>query len=188
MRRWLSLSLILLGLAYLAYPYVTAWRIDRAVTARDTTTLESLIDWPLLRERLKADVKQALVEAARDHPDNEEAEAVIGAALAALLVPTVIDSAVDEIVTPENLAANIATQELAAEGHSPLSLVRYAFFDSPTVFRVDLRDPGSPDAPGLTVLMELQADGVWRVTTVKLPADLISELTHGPQGLGPAAQ
>jgi len=78
----------------------------------------------------------------------------------------VVDSAVDEWVTPEKLVNNEEVVKRRQEQKSFADFVTYAF--SPTAFRADLRDPKDPKSPTLTVLMALS--GVrWRVVALKLP-------------------
>jgi len=56
-------------------------------------------------------------------------------------------------------------------------LTRYAFFATPTEFRVDLRRPTSTDAAeNVTALMTLSGLS-WRVTRIVLP--IVKILSHG---------
>ncbi len=167
MRRWF-LGLAVLLVAYSAYPYLTLYWLDRALLTADTATLETLIDWPEVRQQLKADVKLALIESAQAQVGKGNFVGIFGGALTALLVPTLVDSAVDEMVTPEKLLNNEEVVKRRREGKSFRDFVAYAFFTSPTEFRVDLRDPKVADSPTLTALMELTG-GRWRVVELKLP-------------------
>ncbi len=122
--------------------------------------------WPLVRQQLKADVKLALIQSAQTQVGKRNFAGIFGGALTALLAPTVVDSAVDEWVTPEKLVNNEEVVKRRQEQKSFADFVTYAF--SPTAFRADLRDPKDPKSPTLTVLMALS--GVrWRVVALKLP-------------------
>jgi hypothetical protein len=46
--------------------------------------------------------------------------------------------------------------------------IRYAFFETPTVFRVDLGTPGSPREDWVTVRLRL-AEWVWKLSELRLP-------------------
>src|ERR1700687_3195744 len=167
MRKWFLGAAALL-LAYIAYPSLALFWLDRAVLADSTASLESLIDWPLVRQQLKADVKLALIQSAQTQVGKRYFAGIFGGALTALLAPTVVDSAVDEWVTPEKLVNNEEVVKRRQEQKSFADFVTYAFFTSPTAFRADLRDPKDPKSPTLTVLMALS--GVrWRVVALKLP-------------------
>ncbi len=168
MRRWgLWLAGVLLAL-YVAYPYVTLWRLDQAILKPDIPTLNTLIDWPELRQRLKVEAKLALINKAQTDIGQGGLGGLFGGALTALLVPTVVDSAVDAMVTPEALVHNDKIDQMRHEGKSLRRFVTYAFFASPSEFRVDLKDPDEKDSPALTSLLELR-DGRWRVVALKLP-------------------
>ena len=55
--RWSLVAMVLsLGVAYVAYPYVTLYRLGSAIQVADAATLESLVDWPAVREGIKEDV------------------------------------------------------------------------------------------------------------------------------------
>jgi Protein of unknown function (DUF2939) len=45
MRRWVLPILGLFLALYVAYPYVTLWRLDQAILKPDIRTLDTLIDW-----------------------------------------------------------------------------------------------------------------------------------------------
>jgi hypothetical protein len=164
-------ALPILGLflaLYVAYPYVTLWRLDQAIRKPDIRTLDTLIDWGGLRRRLKADVKLALIDKAQTDIGKGGFAGIFGGALTALLVPTLVDSAVDEMVTPEKLVHNEKVDGLRRQGKSLARFVTYAFFTSPTAFRADLKDPDDKDSPTITTLLEL-THGRWRIVALKLP-------------------
>ena len=55
--RWPLLATMLsVGVAYAAFPYVTLYRLGSAIHGADAATLESLVDWPAVREGIKEDV------------------------------------------------------------------------------------------------------------------------------------
>lgn len=167
MRKWLIGAILVLA-AYNGYPYLTLYWIDHALLTDDKATLERLVDWPVVRDQLKADVKLALIESAQTQVGKDGFAGIFGAALTALLVPAVVDSAVDEWVTPEKVLNSEEVAKRRQEHKSFADFVTYAFFTSPTEFRVDLKDPKDPDSPTITALMRLTGFR-WRVVAVKLP-------------------
>jgi hypothetical protein len=167
MRTWL-IGAILVAAAYIGYPYLTLYWIDHALLTDDKHAFESLVDWPSVRQGLKADVKLALIEAAQNQVGKDSFAGVFGAALTALLVPTLVDSAVEEWVTPEKVLNSEVVVKHRQEQKSFADFVTYAFFTSPTEFRVDLKDPKDADSPAITALMRLTGFR-WRVVAIKLP-------------------
>ena len=57
---------VLMLLSYAAYPYVTVWQLNQAVTNQDVEALAALVDWNSLSDGLSADL-EGLFEA----PDPE---------------------------------------------------------------------------------------------------------------------
>lgn len=167
MRKWL-IGAVLAVTAYTGYPYLTLWWIDHALLNDDKAALENLVDWPLVRQQLKADVKLALIESAQTEVGKDSFAGLFGAALTALLVPTLVDSAVDEWVTPERVLNSEEVVKRRQEQKSFADFVTYAFFASPTEFCVDLKDPKDADSPAVTALMRLTG-ARWRVVAIKLP-------------------
>jgi len=78
----------------------------------------------------------------------------------------------DQKVTPEALLAAADRRPAAQrEQHGAVVKVRWAFFAGLTVFVVDLHAPGQ-DAP---IRLEMRfRDGIWQVTRVWLPPELIN--------------
>jgi hypothetical protein len=167
MRKWL-IGAILVAAAYIGCPYLTLYWIDHALLTGDEAALESLVDWPSVRQELKADVKLALIEAAQAGLGKNSFAGVFGGALTALLVPTLVDSAVEEWVTPEKVLNSEVVVKHRQEQKSFADFVTYTFFTSPTEFRVDLKDPNDADSPTITALMRLTGLR-WRVVSIKLP-------------------
>lgn len=167
MRKWL-IGAILVVIAYVGYPYLTLYWIDHALLKDDKAALESLVDWPLVRQQLKADVKLALIESAQTQVGKDSFAGLFGAALTALLVPTLVDSAVDEWVTPEKVLNSEEVVKRREQQKSFADFVTYAFFTSPTEFRVDLKDPKDADSPAITATIRLTGFR-WRVVAIKLP-------------------
>jgi hypothetical protein len=167
MRKWLIGAILVLA-AYVGYPYLTLYWIDHALLTDDKPALERLVDWPDVRRELKADVKLALIESAQTQVGKDGFAGIFGAALTALLVPALVDSAVDQWVTPDKVLNSEEVVKRRQEQKSFADFVTYAFFTSPIEFRVDLKDPKDADSPAITALMRLTGLR-WRVVAIKLP-------------------
>jgi hypothetical protein len=168
--KWPLLATVLsLGVAYFAYPYVTLYRLGLAIKTADAATLESLVDWPAVREGIKEDVCDLGVVA---YPQKAGAELP---PFGASFVRGIESSSIDKAVTPQALLA-AATSTLSA--HQPPQPprgadvhVKWAFFDSPTTFRVSLQPAGQTEP--ITLEMDLQ-HGIWRVQRVWLSSELLA--------------
>jgi hypothetical protein len=152
-------------LAYFAYPYVTLYRLGSAVQSADAATLEKLVDWPAVREGIKEDICDMVVD---DGPAAPGKLPAFGSGF----VRSIASNAIDEQVTPQAIAAASAGPRAHASPAGAMSKVRvnWAFFDSPTVFTVDLQ------AKGMQEPIRMQLDlrhGLWQVRRVWLPEDML---------------
>jgi hypothetical protein len=166
--RWPLLAMVLgINMAYAAYPYATLYRLGSALQSADVGTLESLVNWPAVREGIKEDVSDLVL----DDPGLKT-----GAALppfGASFRRGIASSAIDQAVTPQALLAATAVTSRPASWSSPRSAdvqVNWALFDSLTTFMVSLRAPGQAEPVKLE--MDLR-HGAWRVQRVWLPAELL---------------
>ncbi len=165
--KWAFLATVMgVGAAYIGYPYLTLYRLGLAIQAADAASLESLVNWPTVREGIKEDVCDIVAEQSGPKGDNELP------AFGASFMRGIASSAIDQAVTPQALLA--ATSTVPASPPTPRGAdvhVNWAFFDSPTTFMVSLQ------ALGQTEPVKLEMDlhhGTWRVQRVWLPTDLLS--------------
>ncbi|WP_027883565.1 DUF2939 domain-containing protein [Meiothermus rufus] len=153
---WPVLLVALAGLmAYLWFsPYLTLWGIQRAIQSNNPKALERYIDFPRVRESLKADLNRVLLEqVSRDQSGF--------AALGLLFVAPLVDQMVDVFVTPEGLAS-IGTGEEPQKGN--LEAVRDWRVKRQGLSKVLLHHKDNPEE-GL--LMERQGLG-WKVMRLQI--------------------
>ena len=167
MRRLFLLLLILIA-AYAGYPYLTLYWLDEALLTDDKQALERLVDFPLVRADLKADVKSDVYAKTREAAEKRPILGTFGEALAKLLAPSLVDSTVDTLVRPDAILDNPTVVEHRERHESFIDFVDYAFFSSPTTFKLDLKDPGKPSTPTLTAIVEFSGFR-WRIVGVDLP-------------------
>ncbi len=168
--RWPVLATcVALGAGYLGYPYATLYRLDAAVRQSDASTLRSLVDWYAVREGLKEDIcDMVLDEPANAHPSNELAPFGSG------FVRGITGNALDHTVTPETLVSMIRAGDAAT---APDARVQWAFFENPTqLLAVELRASGF--AEPIRLVMELQGLS-WKVRRVWLPNALLERAGSG---------
>lgn len=173
-------AMLALGILYVAYPYVTLYRLGVAIQASDANTLEALVDWPAVREGIKEDVCDLVTE------DPGPKVATNLPPFGASFMRGIASNAIDQAVTPQALLAATGTvnrpvirppvdrveqedrgyDQQAADVH-----VNWAFFDSPTTFMISLQARGQADP--IRLEMDLH-HGRWQVARVWLPADLLT--------------
>jgi Protein of unknown function (DUF2939) len=167
--RWPILAVFLaIGTSYAAYPYITLLRLGEAIRQGDAATLKTLVDWPAVREGIKEDICDQVLDAPQvvetQHP---AALPPFGASF----VRGIAGNSIDRTITPEALVAAVGTPAHKPAAASGADVhVSWAFFDDPTVFSVSLSAPGQ--AEPIKLQMRLR-DGRWRVRRVWLPADLL---------------
>jgi hypothetical protein len=159
---------VALGAGYLGYPYATLYRLDSAMRQSDASTLQSLVDWYAVREGLKEDIcDMVLDEPANARPSNELAPFGAG------FVRGIAGNAVDHTVTPETLVSMIGTGNARAPTDAR---VAWAFFENPMQFSVELRAVGLPQP--IRLLLELQGLS-WKVRRIWLPNALLERAGSG---------
>lgn len=187
------LVFVLVGIAWIAWPYYAVYDLVTAVQNGDQEALERRIDWPSLRQGLRDDFNSMFMRklAADAQRKRDEPGAALGASLAALMGPAIIDRAIDAYVTPSGIAALIkngrpapASQGLSAPdrptpttpseaGDFKFDRVKYAFFShSPTTFRIEVAPPVGATTKDNSVLL-FKWDGEWRLSRIFFPKDVM---------------
>jgi hypothetical protein len=149
---------VLLAFGYAAWPAWSAWQLRAAVKARDIPGIERRVDWPQLRANLKRTIAANLQDGTKS-PD----AGFLGKAVKRTLGPLVANRVIDAAVTPRTLARVLAGRldavemardaTIGSEGagdaeasNDPLSprRLRWAFFESPIRFRIEVADRTEP--------------------------------------------
>jgi hypothetical protein len=159
-------ALLALAVGYVVYPYAALYRLGQAIRQGDASSLQTMVDWSSVREGIKEDICDLVI----DQPPEAKATAQLPP-FGAGFVRGIAGNAVDSRVTPQALVA-VAAQAPAAQSDPNGSAVRvsWAFFVSPAAFLVDLYAPGGASA--IRLQMDLHS-GIWRVTRVWLPPELL---------------
>jgi hypothetical protein len=181
MRKVLFAPFVLL-LAYFAWPLTAAWQLRAAVKANDVPAIESKVDWTTLRANLKQTVGSNLKDKSTDPHRGLLTRVLIGT----LGLPAA-DAVIDFTVTPLTLGKVLAgrsllddlgmtrkgerapsadadaDEEAIADPLAPRRL-RWAFFESPTSFRIETVDL---QVPGKRVVSILALQGTsWKLVDV----------------------
>jgi Protein of unknown function (DUF2939) len=167
--RWPVLAVfVAMGAGYLGYPYATLYRLDTAVRHADAAALAALVDWYAVREGLKEDICDLVLDEPADaRPSNELPP------FGESFVRGMTANALDRAVTPEKLVSmtSTASDTPRAEAH-----VEWAFFSNPTQFSVNVRTDAA--AEPIRVVMELRRMR-WQVRRVWLPNELLERAGFG---------
>ena len=155
---WIALAVFLLALLYVAYPYWTLYRLDRALEAHDTQSLDAIIDWPSLRRTLRDDMVAAAT--AKLLPSDADANRRFGTDLLTAWGAGLIDAATRGLLTSEALATLYDERRRTGEP-SLLHAIRSAFFRTPTSFAVEVGTRRDDTRVRFEMTFE---GGAWRVS------------------------
>jgi hypothetical protein len=169
---------------YFASPYWTAWRIKSAAAAGDGERLASYVDFPSVRDSIRAQVQGNVL-----NPLESRFRDRRYSALGMLLAGQVANVVVDSMVTPENLASMVnrgktkpvlpdAQRETSADtstvpSRKPKIGLHYDGLDA---FNIEMRDPDT-DALLITWVMGRENLFAWRLKAIR--ADLLAS-RHAP--------
>lgn len=155
---FLGLALLLvtvLLLAYLAWPYATLWRIDRALRKEDSVALAELVDLDAIRGAIKTKLNKDADSSIGDLSDSfirwlQEGLGVRGS------------DAVEQLVTLGWVRERLLDQGASGDVEGFLGRISYAFFNTPDGFVA--RIGAEKDTP-IHVHLKLRDLG-WRVSAV----------------------
>jgi hypothetical protein len=160
------------GVWFYFTPYIAANSMKKAAEANDSATLSSYINFPSLKESLKANFNAMLATEAVKSKDSNPFGA-LGAALAAAFINPMIDA----LVTPESLAMMMqgnkpdlekgaARTEKKPTGASDTEMTMgYESFDR---FAVSVKKKGDADDP-VTFVFHRQGLLTWKLASLRLP-------------------
>ena len=165
MKKWIALSLValLVLLGYVAAgPYLAIRGIHAAVEARDFDRLQRHVDFPALRDRVRAQVAQRIAVATGN----------LGGETGRALVGQVSGHAADAMISPLGIATLLQGRALAhrAVGEAPGNaadplLQAKTRFESPSRFTATMAG-----AEGQPVVFVFERKGLrWKLADIRLP-------------------
>ena len=163
----LAMGILVAGLAAWFYlsPRLAAKHLQDAARTGDVETLNQLVDFPLVREQLKADLKANLLESTSKR-DNTNA---FGTALAAGLGGLMVDGLVNQFVSPSGIATLVrygSTDSTHAQ-REPQLVTTMRYRDAST-FAVTVRNVERPPSDTLTLVF--RRSGIsWRLARLEIP-------------------
>lgn len=170
MKKWVALVallVVILGGLYVGSPYYAIHSLRQAAIEADIDKLEASVDFPAVRESLKAQLSAALM--AKMQGNNEIRDNPF-AGLGALLMPTIVDRLVDTFVTPDGIAALMRGQKpndkRKLERNPDIEATsRYLGLDR---FRVTLRNT-KLNSKGPSFLFERRGFASWKLIKLEIP-------------------
>ncbi len=182
----------LLIASYLGSPFLAVHALKDAARKGDADKLSELVDFPAVRESMKAQLQAAMTANLQADP---EMQSNPFAGFAMMMIPTIINNAVDIYVTADGISAMVQGQKPSVpttEPNSPATPpaptptpkadpapvkdieTSYAYKDLDT-FQVQFAAKG--DKP-FTMIMKRQGLFDWRLKRIQFPEGLFDESTE----------
>jgi hypothetical protein len=161
--RWLGVGLLIGVSLYLTSPYLSLWRLDQTAVNGPTAALESLVDLDAIREQIRR----------RLNKDQESAIGEVSDTFIDWVQQNIRRNGEDAFSQAVSLAW--VRQRLLAHGDGQQGFwhaMSYAFFETPTRFRVRIgaqaQDDASKDADGPPAVNLLLERGWlrWRLSAI----------------------
>ena len=164
---------LIIGIAFYLTPYLAFHNMKKAVENKDADALSDYVDYPSLRESLKANLNAKMIgEVAK----NKEANlfGTLGAVFAALL----INPMVDVLITPESLAVLMKDEKpqldksknaLKANSHPKESETEISrSYKSFNRFVVRIKKKGSDEEP-VELIFKRDSLLSWKLYALRIP-------------------
>lgn len=178
MKKWVS-TFVIFGTIFFGFyfgsAYLAASNLKDVANGGDVDSIEEAVDFPSVRESLKSQMSVVLTEKMQSDPamaDNPFA------GLGMVLLPAIIDKAVDVFVTPDGVARLVQGQkpnENDQEIETGDSDVNYEYeWVSVDRFRVQTSLPETGES-GPALVFERRGIFSWKLIRIKLPDAMFEE-------------
>jgi len=167
------LIVLIIGIAFYLTPYFAFYNMKKAVEDKDADALSDYVDYPSLRESLKANLNAKMIgEVAKDK------EASLFGTLGAVFAALLISPMVDVLITPESLAVLMKVEkpqldksksDLKPNSQPERSKTEISrSYNSVNRFVVKVKEKGSGEEP---VELLFRRDGLisWKLYAVRIP-------------------
>lgn len=178
----LVLPILVLIAAYIASPYVAVHNFVGIAKSGDVDQIDAAVDFPRVRESLKAQFNASLVAHMQTDPAMKDNPF---AGLSMMMGPAIIDRMVDAVITPEGIASLVRSGQVKREGAHPAAsnpdvkvASSYVTLDR---FKTVITNKAGTDA-AVTMTFERRGLFAWRLIRVDLPmpADARTTATATP--------
>jgi hypothetical protein len=175
----IGLVLVAFVAGYFASPILALHSLTEAAKAGDRAKLERLVDFPAVRDSLKAQLKAVMTRAFEQDPELRDNPF---AAFGQLLMVGVVDKAVDAFATPDAIAQMVVTSraptnissseqgprvETAKPRTKSDTEIRYGY-QGLDRFKATYRDKANPGEPAFGLTLERQGLFRWKLVRIDL--------------------
>ncbi|WP_165926974.1 DUF2939 domain-containing protein [Sphingomonas sp. BK235] len=156
--------------AYFGSPYWAARQLYAAAGSGDVDRIEAAVDFPAVRESLKGQLTVALTEKF-DEDQSDDPFKGIGT----LLMPTIVQRAVDAFVTPDGIAAIVKRGQLEkSQDKGPKPDLSYDYeWRSLDRFGITIHAKDVPAARAPMIVLERRGLFTWKMIRLQVPKDMI---------------
>lgn len=164
------------GIAYLGSPYWAVRQFREAALSADVDRIESAVDFPAVRESLKAQMTVALTTRMNSDP---EMKSNPFSGLGMMLVPTMVNTMVDGFVTPQGIAAMVKQGKLAKSPDArPVPDITYEYeYRGLDRFAVTARGGSTRDDAAPHFVFERRGLFTWKMIRLDIPAAALMPTT-----------
>ncbi|MBB3347358.1 DUF2939 domain-containing protein [Sphingomonas sp. BK069] len=175
-RKWVVAAIAMVALfvgAYFGSPYWAARQLYAAARSGDVDRMEAAVDFQAVRESLKGQLTVALTEKFdEDQSDNPFK------GIGTLLMPTIVQRAVDAFVTPDGIASIVAVGQLdkpkAGEKEKPKLDLAYDYdWRSLDRFGITIHAKDVPAERAPMIVLERRGLFTWKMIRLQVPKDMI---------------
>ena len=144
----------------------------QAAIEADRDGLEDAVDFPSVRESLKSQMSVALA-AKMEHDPEMRSNPFAG--LGAMLIPTMVDRAVDTMMTPDGIAAIIKRGKVERQGAEPAKTDGPEFVQGYRDLNRFAVNPKGPDGKTQDGAMIFERRGLfsWKLVRFELPQNFM---------------
>lgn len=170
---FLGLIVVALGIGFYFTPHFSIYNLKKAADNKDSVALSDYVDYPSLRESLKANINAKMAKEVFKEKESNPFQ-VLGAALATLF----IDRMIEVFITPESIAImmngekprlekteSVQNSKTSSEESNIETLRSYENFNR---FVVKIKKKDSPEGP---IELVFKRDGIisWKLSALRLP-------------------
>lgn len=169
---WAAIVALLLVAAYVGSPYLAVRNFKIAALSADVDKLDATVDFPAVRESLKSQLSAAMMREMTESPEMKDNPF---AGLGAMMMPAIIDKAVDAFVTPDGLSA-LARGSRPQESPKPANIdVDYDYeYINMDRFRVKVSNKdASQGSAGL--VFERRGLFTWKLIRIEIPPEIFNK-------------
>jgi hypothetical protein len=171
-RKLIQLLAVILAVGALAGSYLISLRLsldqlEAGLRQRDTAKLEKYIDWPVIRDRLRSEIRGTALRRVYEDAIGKQGSPgyFLGALFAGTIAPAMIDQFIDSFATPQGLVDLLGKNSGDRPTDLAITTIGFTDFDEYTL-RL-----GKADAdPSKMIRAVLRREGIiWRVVRIGFP-------------------